>query len=209
MAAKARGKGASTTMGKLLWQLYDWTMGLAAHPHALWALFAIAFIESSFFPIPPDILIIPMVLAARHRAWRIAAVATAGSVLGGYFGYGIGAFFFETLGEPVLAVYGYEEKFQSFADYYNAWGAWIVGAAGFTPLPYKVVTIASGVTALDPAIFGVASVLSRGARFFLVAALLWYFGEPIKLFIERYLAQLTILFFVLLFGGFVALKYLF
>ena len=197
------------TMSTLLRDLYSWTMNLAAAPHALWALFALAFIESSFFPIPPDILIIPMVLAARHRAWRIAAVATAGSVLGGYFGYAIGAFFFDTLGQPLLAVYGYEEKFQSFAGYYNEWGAWIVGGAGFTPLPYKVVTIASGVTSLDPTVFGIASVLSRGARFFLLAGLLWYFGEPIRLFIERYLAQLTILFFILLLGGFVALKYLF
>ncbi len=196
-------------MSNLLWRLYNWTMTLAAGRHAGWGLFAVAFIESSFFPIPPDVLIIPMVLAARSRAWSIAAIATLGSVLGGFFGYAIGAFFFETLGEPVLAFYGYQEKFQSFAGYYNEWGAWIVGGAGFTPLPYKVVTIASGVTSLDPTVFGVASVISRGARFFLLAALLWYFGEPIRRFVERYLPQLTILFFVLLLGGFVALKYLF
>ena len=196
-------------MSRLLRQLYDWTMGLAASPHALWALFFIAFIESSFFPIPPDILIIPMVLAARRRAWLIAAVATAGSVLGGFFGYAIGAFFYETAGQPVLAFYGYEDKFQIFADYYNEWGAWIVAAGGFTPLPYKVITIASGVSGLDPVVFGVASVISRGARFFLLAGLLWYFGEPIRLFIERYLAQLALLFFALLFGGFIAIGYLF
>ena len=196
-------------MSRLLWRLYNWTMNLAASRHAGWGLFAVAFIESSVFPIPPDVLIIPMVLAARSRAWSIAAIATLGSVLGGFFGYAIGAFFYDALGAPVLAFYGYEEKFQSFAGYYNAWGAWIVGAAGFTPLPYKVITIASGVTSLDLTVFGIASLLSRGARFFLLAALLWYFGEPIRRFVERYLPQLTILFFVLLFGGFVALKYLF
>lgn len=196
-------------MSRLLRQLYDWTMGLAAGPHALWGLFFIAFIESSFFPIPPDILIIPMVLAARQRAWKIATVATVGSVLGGFFGYAIGAFFYEAAGQPVLAFYGYEDKFQSFADYYNEWGAWIVAAGGFTPLPYKVITIASGVTGLDPVVFGVASVISRGARFFLVAGLLWYFGDPIRRFVERYLPQLALLFFVMLFGGFVAVTYLF
>ena len=193
----------------MLRRLYDWTLSLAGHPHALMALALIAFIESSIFPIPPDILIIPMVLAAPTRAWRIALVATVASVVGGLFGYAIGAFLFEALAQPILAFYGYEAKFAEFQSRYNEWGAWIVAGAGFTPFPYKVITIASGATGLDPVVFTVASVLSRGARFFLIAALLWRFGAPIRSFLERYLAPLTALFFILLFGGFLAAKALF
>jgi len=189
--------------------LYDWTMGLAGHRHALPALAVVAFIESSLFPIPPDILIIPMVLAARPRAWRIAAVATAASVLGGLLGYAIGAGLYETVGRPVLEFYGYGAKFEEFRGAYNDWGAWIVAGAGFTPFPYKVITIASGVTGLNLAVFMLASLVSRGARFFLLAALLWYFGPPVRRFIEANLPLLATLFFVLLFGGFLAIRYLF
>ena len=193
----------------MLRRLYDWTMALSGHRHALWALAAISFIESSVFPIPPDILIIPMVLAAPHRAWKIALVATVASVLGGLVGYGIGAFLFDSLGRPLLDFYGYAGKFADFQAKYNEWGAWIVAGAGFTPFPYKVITIASGVTGLDPAVFTVASVLSRGARFFLIAFLLWKFGDPIRAFIDRYLPILATAFFLLLFGGFIALRYVF
>ncbi len=189
--------------------LYDWTMGLAGHRHALPALAVVAFVESSLFPIPPDILIIPMVLAARPRAWRIAAVATAASVLGGLLGYAIGAGLYETVGRPVLEFYGYGAKFEEFRGAYNDWGAWIVAGAGFTPFPYKVITIASGVTGLNLAVFMLASLISRGARFFLLAALLWYFGPPVRRFIEANLPLLATLFFVLLFGGFLAIRYLF
>ncbi len=192
----------------MLRRLYDWTMSFAANPHAMWALFFIAFIESSFFPIPPDILLLPMVLAARTHAWRIAAVCTVGSVLGGFAGFAIGYFLYESVGQPVLAFYGYGEKFAAFQGMYNEWGAWIVAAGGLTPLPYKVITIASGVTGLDLATFGIASVLSRGVRYFLIAALLWYFGEPIRTFIEKYLGWLVAIGFVVLLGGFVAIKYL-
>ena len=186
----------------------DWTVNLCGHRHALWALAFIAFIESSVFPIPPDILIIPMVLAAREKAWRIALVCTVASVLGGLAGYGIGYSLYETVGKPLLDFYGYGEKFAQFQSYYHEWGAWIVGGAGLTPFPYKVITIASGVADLDLIVFTVASVLSRGLRFFLVAGLLWYFGEPIRSFIEKNLGILTIVFFVLLLGGFVAIKFL-
>ena len=189
--------------------LYDWTMGLAAHRHALAALAFIAFIESSVFPIPPDILIIPMVLAARDQAWRIVLVATVASVLGGLLGYAIGAGLYETIGRPVLEFYGYAEKFFDFQEVYAEWGLWIVAGAGFTPFPYKVITIASGVMNLDLATFTIASVVSRGARFLLLAGLLWYFGPPIRRFIENNLPLLATLFFVLLFGGFVAVRYLF
>lgn len=193
----------------VLRNLYDRTMALAGHRHALWALAAVAFIESSVFPIPPDVLIIPMVLAARDQALKIALVATVASVLGGLLGYAIGAGLYDAIGRPILEFYGYLDKFEVFQAKYNEWGAWIVAGAGFTPFPYKVITIASGVADLDLTVFMVASVLSRGARFALVALLLWWFGPPIRLFIERNLPLLTALFFVLLFGGFVAARYLF
>jgi membrane protein YqaA with SNARE-associated domain len=192
----------------VLRKTYDWTMRLAATPHALWALAAISFIESSVFPIPPDILLIPMVLARPRQAWLIAGVCTVSSVLGGFAGYAIGLFLFEALGRPILDFYGYLDRFTAFQELYNAWGAWIVAAGGATPIPYKVITIASGVTQLDPWVFGIASVLSRGARFFLVAALLWAWGEPMRAFIERRLGLLVTLGFVLLLSGFLALKLL-
>ena len=192
----------------MLRNLYDRTMALAGHRHAMWALAAVAFIESSVFPIPPDVLIIPMILAARDRAWRIALVATVASVLGGLLGYAIGAGLFETLGRPILEFYGQMDNFEVFRAKYNEWGAWIVAGAGFTPFPYKVITIASGVTDLDLGVFSVASAISRGARFALEAGLLWWFGPPIRVFIERNLPSLTVAFFVLLFGGFVAARYL-
>lgn len=191
----------------MLQGLYDWTMRLSASRHAVWTLAAVAFVESSFFPIPPDILLIPMILAARTRAWRLAAVCTVASALGGYFGYFVGLTLFSTLGEPVIAFYGMEHAFEVFTEKYNELGAWIVFTFGVTPFPYKVVTIASGVTQLDPLVFGIASVASRGLRFFLVATLIWYFGPPIRAFVERYLGWVTLAFIVLLVGGFVLLKF--
>ena len=192
----------------MLRPFYDWTLRVSGHRHAERWLAAVSFIESSVFPIPPDVMIVPMVLANRERAWRIALVATLASVAGGAFGYAIGSLFFEALGRPILDFYGYAEKFASFADQYNEWGAWIVFGAGVTPFPYKVITIASGVTHLDLLVFVVASVLARGLRFFLVAGLLWYFGPPIRRILERHLGLITVVFFVLLFGGFLAIKWL-
>ncbi|WP_413204202.1 YqaA family protein [Rhodospirillum sp. A1_3_36] len=189
-------------------RLYDWTMEKASGPNALWILAVVAFVESSIFPIPPDVLIIPMVLAARKRAWLIAGLCTVASVLGGALGYAIGAFLWESIGSPVMDFYGYADKFAMFQEWYQEWGAWIVGGAGLTPFPYKVVTISSGAVHLDFMVFMVASILSRGVRFFLVAGLLWWFGEPIRTFIEKRLGLLTAVFFVLLLGGFVALKVL-
>ncbi len=191
----------------MLRSLYDWTMRLSGHRHALLVLAVITFAESSIFPIPPDVLLIPMVLAARDRAWLIAFICTAMSVLGGFAGYGIGFFLFEEIGRPIFEFYGYLAKFAEFSDKYNEWGAWIVAGAGFTPFPFKVITIASGVTGLDLTTFGIASLLSRGARFFLVAALLWYYGPPIRAFVENNLAKLAALFFVLLLGGFLLIKF--
>jgi len=192
----------------LLRRLYDWTMLQAAKPHALAILAAISFIESSVFPIPPDVLLIPLILAQRERAFWIAGVCTLASVAGGFLGYVIGYGLYETVGVAILNFYGYLEKFTEFQGMYNDYGAWIVFFAGLTPFPYKVITIASGVTALDPVVFGIASVLSRGLRFVLLAVLLWYWGPWIRGFIERYFGWLTLAFFVLLVGGFALLALL-
>lgn len=192
----------------MLKRLYDRMMELSTHRHAIWVLAAVSFIESSIFPIPPDVILIPMVLAARNKAWKYAAVCTAASVIGGIAGYGIGYFLFDSIGRNIVNFYGYGAKFAAFQETYNQWGAWIVAGAGLTPFPYKVITIASGVTALNPLTFIIASVVSRGIRFFVVAALLWKFGAPIRTFIEKNLGRLTVAFFVLLFGGFLLIRYL-
>jgi len=189
-------------------RLYDWVMGLAGHRHAGSALFAIAFVESSFFPIPPHAMLIPMILANRHKAWRYAALATVGSVLGGLFGYLIGYALFESIGQPVLDVYGAQDKFAKFSAQYNDYGAWIVFFFGVTPFPYKVITIASGATQLDLWVFTIASIVSRGLIFSLIAGLLFAFGAPIRDFIEKRLGLVTTVFIVLVFGGFIAIRFL-
>lgn len=191
----------------MLRRLYDWTMKLAGHRHGGWILGIISFIESSFFPIPTDVLLIPMALSNRARALVYATIATVTSVAGGMFGYAIGYFLFESVGQPLLEFYGYGDKFTEFAARYNDWGAWIVFIAGVTPFPYKVITIASGVTALDIGIFTIASILARGLRFYAVCGLLYWFGDPIRAFIEKYLGLMFSLFVVLLVGGFVVVKY--
>jgi membrane protein YqaA with SNARE-associated domain len=190
----------------VLQRLYNWTMGVAAHPHALLILCLVAFAESSFFPIPPDIILIPMVLAARDQAWKVAALCTLSSVLGGLAGYGIGFQLFETVGLPVLEFYHAVEKFESVKELYNEHGVLIVFSAGFSPIPYKLFTIASGVTHMDITSFALTSLIGRGLRFFLIAALLWKYGAPIKDFIERHLAKLSLAFVILLGAGFAALK---
>jgi membrane protein YqaA with SNARE-associated domain len=186
--------------------LYDWTLRLGSTRHAVWALAAVAFVESSVFPIPPDILLIPMILAVRERAWALATICTVSSVLGGFLGYAIGALLFDVVGQPIIDFYHFDAAFARFTERYNEAGAWIVAFFGVTPFPYKVITIASGVTNLDPVVFGIASVVSRGLRFFIVAALLWYFGQPIRRFVERYLPWVVLVFCILLVAGFVALK---
>jgi membrane protein YqaA with SNARE-associated domain len=190
-------------------RLYDRTMSLASHRHAMRVLAVISFAESSFFPIPPDAMLIPMVLAHRDRAWAMAAVCTVASVLGGILGYAIGYFLFEAVGRPILDFYGYQEEFQRFADAYNEWGLWIILIKGLTPIPYKLVTIASGVAHFDPTVFILASIATRGARFFLVAALLRRFGPPIRTFVEKNLTAVATTALLLIVGGFVAVKYLF
>ena len=192
----------------MLRRLYDWTMSLSAGRHAPRALAVVSFVESSFFPIPPDIVLIPMVIARREAAWRFALLATIASVLGGFFGYFIGAALYEPVARPILAFYHYADEFEEFRRVFNEWGLLLVFIAGFTPFPYKVITIASGLTGVGLVEFGVASIISRGARFYLVAALLYWFGPPIRDFIEKRLGLMTIIFVVLLVGGFVAIRYL-
>lgn len=192
----------------VLKSLYDWTLSLARHPHALWALALVAFMESSVFPIPPDVLMIAMIVARPSRAFVIAGVATVASVAGGMAGYFIGYGAFETLGRPVLEFYGKDAYFEQFQERYNEWGAWAVLIAGVTPFPYKVITILSGATGLSLPVFIVASVIARAIRFFIVAALLWKFGTPIRDFIERRLGLMFTLFMALLLGGFLAVRYL-
>ena len=188
-------------------KLYDWTLGLAAAPYAIWALAIISFMESSFFPIPPDILLIPMILAARNRAFWIAGVCTLASVMGGAFGYLIGAQLFETIGQPIFDFYHMSDKFEAFKDRFNAQGHWAVLFAGVTPFPYKVITITSGATDLPFVTFMIWSIIARGFRFFIVAALLWKFGPPIRDFIERRLGLMFTIFVVLLIGAMFLVKF--
>jgi membrane protein YqaA with SNARE-associated domain len=187
-------------------RLYDWTMGWADHPRALWVLGFVAFIESSVFPVPPDVLMIPMILAAPRRAWLIAGVALSASVLGGMLGYLIGAVAFDSLGQPILAALGKADAVAAFNTRFNDFGFWAVLTAGVTPFPYKVITIMSGWTGMPIGTFMITSVIARGLRFFVVAALLWKYGAPIRDFIERRLGLMFALFVILLVGGFFAVS---
>ncbi len=187
---------------------YNWLMRLAAHHNATWVLFVVAFLESSIFPIPPDALLIPMGLARHVRVWWYATVATIASVLGGMAGYLIGYFLFDAIGQPLLAFYGMEEKFAVFMHWYQDNGAAIVLFAGITPFPYKVITIASGAVGLNILVFAISSVVARATRFYLLAALLFWFGPQARVFIERYLGWIMFVAGVLLVGGFLLLRYL-
>ncbi|MFC3162018.1 YqaA family protein [Ciceribacter thiooxidans] len=193
----------------MLRRLYDWTMSLAATRHAEKALFGVSFAESSFFPIPPDVLLIPMVVAKPTHWIRLALVSTFASVLGAVVGYAIGMFLYELVGQPILALYGAENSFNRIAEWYNTWGGWGVLFAAITPFPYKVLTIFSGATGLNFFVFMVVSIIGRSARFFLVAWLLGRYGEPIRVFIEKYLGLLFTLFMALLLGGFYLVKFAF
>ncbi|MDP7667145.1 MAG: YqaA family protein [Rhodospirillales bacterium] len=193
----------------MLQRLYDRPLALAGHRHAMAALALVSFVESSVFPIPPDVLLVPMVLARRAAAWRIALVCTVASVAGGLAGYGIGHFLFETVGRALVEFYGAADEAARFQRIFDEWGWWIVTGGGLTPFPYKVVTILSGAAGLDPLVFTAASAISRGLRFFAVATLVWYFGPPIRDFVERNLPAVTAVFFVILFGAFLLIRYVF
>jgi membrane protein YqaA with SNARE-associated domain len=192
----------------MLKRLYAWTIRMAEHPNALWVLALVAFVESSFFPIPPDVIMIPMILAQPRRAWLIAGVALAASVLGGLLGYAIGALAFETIGEPILASLGKADSMAEFSTRFNDMGFWAILTAGVTPFPYKVITIMSGWTGMALTTFIMTSILARALRFFVVAALLRTFGAPIRDFIELRLGLMFTLFVVILVAGFAAVKFL-
>ena len=192
----------------MLKRLYEWMLDKAAHRQAPKWLAAISFAESSFFPIPPDAMLAPMCLAKPERSWWYALICTVASVLGSLLGYAIGYFVFETVGMPILEFYGVTEKFDVFAQNFNDQGWIVVFLAGFTPLPFKVITIAAGSTAMPLQILIGAALLSRSARFFLVAALLRFFGPPMKLWIDRNFALATTLVGILFVGGFAAVSWL-
>lgn len=192
----------------MLRKLYDWTMGLAAGRRAVPALFGISFIESSVFPIPPDVLMIPMILSRRSRAFLIAALATAGSVLGALLGYWIGAALMDSAGQWVLAVYGKQDAYHQLAQRFAEYGGWAILFAALTPFPFKVITIFSGAAGFPLPLFVLASIIGRAARFFVVAALLWRYGPSIRDFIEQRLGLAFTLFMISLIGGFILLRYL-
>ncbi len=183
-------------------------MALAASRYAAWWLALIAFAEASFFPIPPDTLLIPMALAKPRSAWRYAAICTAASVAGGALGYLIGFAVFDQLARPILSLYGYGDAYAAFQATFQKYGVWIILVKGLTPIPYKIVTIAAGAARFDFVTFMMASVLTRGARFFVVATLLHFFGDSVRDFIERRLTLVTSALAVGVVGGFVALKFL-
>ena len=186
--------------------LYDWTMRLMAGKGAIAALCGLSFAESSFFPIPPDVLMIPLILKQREKAFRIAFLCTLFSVIGGAFGYIIGCGLYDVVAVPFLNYFGWMEQFEAVKAAYIKYGAWIVLGAGITPFPYKLITIASGVMQMNFGLFMLVSIVGRGLRFFLVAAALYKWGEPMRQFIEKNLAWLSILFFVLLVGAFFLVK---
>ena len=188
---------------------YDWILHWSTTKYALPALAVLSFAESSFFPIPPDVLLIAMVVAVPMRAFRYAAVCSVASVLGGMFGYLLGWQFMDLVGTPIVQFYHLQAQWDKIGGWYEEYNAWAVGAAGFTPLPYKVFTLAAGAFQINFPVFVLASLVSRSARFFIVAGLIWKFGAPIKVFIEKYFNILSIVFIVLLFAGFLLVKYIF
>ncbi|MCK9992603.1 MAG: hypothetical protein Dbin4_01123 [Alphaproteobacteria bacterium] len=187
--------------------LYDWTMRQAGGKHAVPAMGVVSFAESSFFPIPPDVMLIPMVLARPERAWWIATVCTLSSVLGGVLGYAIGYFLFATLGQMIIDFYGLQAGFDAYRVMFAEYGLWIILVKGLTPIPYKLITIASGVFEFDFFVFMAASLVTRGARFFGVSALLWKYGAPIREFIDKRLSILGYSFLALLVGGFAVVRF--
>lgn len=189
-------------------KVYDWMMSHAQGKHAWRALACFSFAEASFFPVPPDIMLVPMVLADRRRAFHLALWCTLWSVLGGIAGYAIGALLFDSLGQWVIQLYGYGKDFETFRAAYAHWGAWIIFLKGLTPIPYKLVTIASGFAGYNLTMFIVMSVLTRSLRFLMVAGLLYWFGEPVREFIEKKLEWVMLGVLVLVVLGFVAAKYL-
>lgn len=192
----------------MLRRLYERVLALAASKRAPWWLAAISFAEASFFPIPPDVLLVPMALTRPDRALRLALICTIASVVGGAFGYLIGYALYDLLARPVLAFYHYEAAYARFAENFAQYGLEVILLKGLTPIPYKIITIAAGAAKFDFATFMAASVVTRGGRFFGVALLLHFFGERVREFIEKRLTLVTTLVALGVVGGFVVLKFL-
>ncbi len=188
-------------------RLKEWVEGYADKPHAQWVLFLIAFAESSFFPIPPDVLLIAMSVIVPRKAFQYALVCSIGSVLGGVAGYYIGWAFFETIGQPIITFYGAGGHYETVRQLYNEHAFTAILSAAFTPIPYKVFTIAAGAFEVSLTTLILASLIGRSARFFLVAGLFYFFGAPIKKFIDKYFEILTVVFLVLFIGGFVVVRF--
>ena len=190
----------------LLRSLYSWTLRKAEHKYSSWVLSIVSFAESSFFPIPPDVLLIPMIIAKRTKAWTYAFICTLSSVFGGVVGYAIGFFLFNSIGILIVEFYHLTNSFNTFENYYKEYGILIVLGAGFTPFPFKFITIASGVFSLNIFLFIFTAFIARGFRFYLLAILLFIFGEKIKFLIDKYFNILAVLFFILLIGSFMLIK---
>ncbi len=195
--------------GGILRRLYDVCMDWLERPWGIYVLFAIAFVESSFFPIPPDVFLVALAIALPRKSFKYAAVCAVGSVLGGAFGYGLGLWAMESVGMPIVSLYGLTDKYEQVQHLYQKYDGLAIFAAGFTPLPYKLFTITAGAFHINFLTFMAVSLLSRSARFFLVAAFIYYFGASVKSYIDRYFNILSIVFVILLVGGFAAIKYLF
>jgi len=193
----------------MLRRLYSWVLHWAETPHGSWALFLLAFSESSFFPVPPDVLLIALAVSIPKKSFKYALICTAGSLIGGCLGYLIGWQFMITIGENIIQFYGLTHKMQYIRDLYMQYDAWAIGIAGFTPIPYKVFTISAGAFDINFTVFVIASAISRAARFFLVAWLIYLFGPKIKTFIDKYFNILAITFVVLLVAGFAIIKIFF
>jgi membrane protein YqaA with SNARE-associated domain len=206
-------KGETVTEAKpendgMIRRLYNWLLEWMQTPYGVWVLFLVAVAESSFFPIPPDVFLMALCISSPKRSFRYGGICAIGSVLGGIVGYGLGFWFMDTFGIRIIELYGFADKYQIVQDLYREYDAWAVGAAGFTPLPYKIFTITAGAFRIDFPTFVFVSFVARSARFAIVAGLIYKFGAPIRTFIEKYLNLLSVLFLILLILGFVLIKWL-
>ena len=195
--------------GAMLKRIYDWCIDAAHKPYALWIMGAVAFAESSFFPVPPDVMLIPMALARPNRAFTYATVCTVTSVAGGVLGYAIGALLYDSVGQWLISIYGYGAKVEAFRESYRQWGAWIIVLKGLTPIPYKIVTITSGLAGYPLVPFILLSIVARGMRFYAVAALIYFYGDRARAIIEERLGLWATLLAILIVVGIVAALYIF